>query len=298
MSTGIDQLNADPGFFELGGGLMKNTFVGSMVLGLMLVASPMLWATVLPIDDFDDGFDLSAWTPVDTSIGQPWGPGVYDASSGALRIYHSGDELVPPGEPFTSTAMFALWNPSADPLYSNGYLRAKVRTNEVHNSTSVILRGDLTTATGYLLLGVTRPPTDMPEFEGSLGISKFFNGVETSIWRGWEDGINYRPGEDWNVELGAVGARITAKVWKVGDLEPDKPQFDWIDPEPILSGMIALSSDKVLGNTVPARGDATFDDLTFCVPEPATGLLLMAGTLAAISSRSRKANNCTRYDCD
>ena len=96
-----------------------------------------LHGQAIPIDDFDHmDPTLPGWTLADLSGGQPWGPRVYDPSSGALRIYHSGDELVPPGTPFTQTAMFAFWDDSTDPLYSNGYLRAKIRTDEVQNATS------------------------------------------------------------------------------------------------------------------------------------------------------------------
>ena len=125
----------------------------------------------------------------------------------------------------------------------------------------------------------------MPELDGMFFMSKFVNGVETNIWL---SGIEYLPGEDWNVELGAIGHRITGKVWKMGEMEPALPQFDWIDPDPILSGMIGFSSDKALGNTIPARADATFDDIVFfAVPEPATVLLILLGLGALTSYRRR-----------
>ena len=57
--------------------------------------------------------------------------------------------------------------------------------------------------------------------------------------------------------------RISAKVWKVNDPEPMLPQFEWIDPAPVPPGQIAISSDKTIGNTLPARGDGTFDDIVF-----------------------------------
>jgi len=245
----------------------------SMVAFLMLATgmNTCLYGQAILIDDFDDMDPaLPGWTKVDLSTGQPWGPGVYDPSSGALRIYHSGEELVPPGTPFQTTAMFALWNGSVDPMYSHGYVRAKIRTDKVQNSTSTFMRADLSTATAYDLFGFTKPSAQMPELDGMFIVSKFVNGVETNIWL---SGIEYLPGEDWNVELGAVGDQISAKVWKVGELEPTAPQFTMIDDDPIVSGLIAISSDKSSGNTIPARGDATFDDIYF-TPVPFAQLTL------------------------
>jgi hypothetical protein len=264
---------------------MRSTLFGILVLGLAVGAAASLEGAEISIDNFNHGNPaLPGWTLVDMSAEQPWGPGVYDPTSGALRIYHSGSELVPPGTPFTSTAMFALWNNSVDPLYAEGYLQAKIRTDQVQNSTSVAIRTDLSTATGYLLFGFTKSPASMPELDGTFLMSKFVNGVETGIW---QSGIEYLPGEDWIVEIGAVGARITGKVWRAGDLEPSAPQFNWVDPDPITSGMIAISSDKTIGNTIPTHGDSTFDDMVFNpVPEPATSVLLFAGLLAVLPWRS------------
>jgi hypothetical protein len=111
--------------------------------------------------------------------------------------------------------MFALWNNSTDPLYSNGYLRAKIRTNEPNNSTSLEMRLDLSTATAYLLFGATIPYLG---HQGGFELHIFVNGVETSMWESANDGIEYLPGQDWNVELGTVGNQISAKVW--GGSEP------------------------------------------------------------------------------
>ncbi len=265
---------------------MKKAILCLATAGLLAGMPVCLQGQVIPIDDFNlMDPALPGWTLVDLSAGQPWGPGDYDPSSGALRVYHSGSELVPPGTPFATTAMFGLWNTSTDPLYSNGYLRAKIRTDEPQNSTSILLRANLATVTAYNLFGFTKPPASMPELDGMFFMSKFVNGVETNIWL---SGIEYLPGEDWNVELGAVGNRITGKVWKVGDMEPALPQFDWLDPDPILGGMIGIVSDKALGNTIPARADSTFDDIVFfAVPEPNSLILFLVGLVASSCYRRK-----------
>ena len=118
-------------------------------------------------------------------------------------------------------------------------------------------------------------------------MTKFANGAETSLWESPNNGIEYLVGEEWNVELGTVGHQISAKVWKVGDPEPLAPQFSVFDPSPVPGGMIGISSDKSLGVGVPARGDATFDDIVFIgIPEPSSVLLLVG--LAAITLYRRK----------
>jgi hypothetical protein len=251
---------------------------------LVMGVTTYLHGSVIPIDNFN-AMDptLPGWTKVDLSAGQPWGPGVYDPSSGALRIYHSGSELVTPGAPFTQTAMFALWNNSTDPLYSNGFLRAKIRTDETNANTALEMRLDLSTATAYLLFDLTVP---YQGYQGWFAVHKFVNGVETSLWESFNDGIEYVPGENWNMELGTVGNQISAKVWKVGAPEPPMSQFSITDPDPISGGMIGISSDKVLGVPVPARADSTFDDIVFNgVPEPSSFLLILLGVLALTISR-------------
>jgi len=267
--------------------MRKNCFPAVAWLLLMGVAS-YAPGQVIPIDDFNDKDpSLPGWSLVDLSDNpvQPWGPGSYDPSSGALRVYHTGDVLVPPETPFATTAMFALWNDSVDPLYSNGFLRAKIRTNESINSTAIEMRLDLLTATGYLLFGMTKPPSSAPELKGTFLLNKFVNGAETVLWN---SGIEYLTGEDWNIELGAVGDQISGKVWRVGDLEPIVPQFVMTDPDPILGGMLGISSDKTSGNPIAARGDGTFDDIVFnAIPEPSSTLLILMG-LATLTCCRRK----------
>ena len=250
------------------GSTMPVVALFSAALALVLGTTAGLHGqTVIPIDDFDHmDPNLPGWTLVDFSsipTVKPWGPGIYDPNSGALRIYHSGDELVPTGQPFTATAMFAIRDETADPLFSNGFVRAKIRTDEPQNSTSTFMRADLSTATAYLLFGFTRPPSSPPDFDGAFLLNRFKFGAEEVLWNSANDGIEYLPGEDWNIELGVVGARVTGKVWRFGSAEPAEPQFTWIDPAPLSAGQIAISSDKTIGNTLPARADGTWDDIVF-----------------------------------
>ncbi|MAT70528.1 MAG: hypothetical protein CMJ58_13505 [Planctomycetaceae bacterium] len=257
---------------------MRKTITFTAACACALIALGTLDAAVIQVDNFDHGDPtLPGWTLFDLSAGQPWGPGAYDPTSGALRIYHTGSELVTPGAPFTQTAMFAQWNDSTAALspFNQGYWRGQIRIDEPNSNAALELRADLGTGSGYVMFGGTKSSSTNPSLAGTFQLSKFVNGAETALWR---SGIEYKLGETWNMEVGAVGKRISAKVWKVGDPEPLDPQYSEIDPSAPASGTIAISADKILGVTVPARADATFDNLEFRpVPEPATVVLGIVG---------------------
>ena len=178
--------------------------------------------------------------------------------------------------------MFAIWDDSTDSLFSNGFLRAKVRTDVPNANAALEMRLDLATGTAYVLTGYTRPPSSNPDLEGTLNLSKFVGGVQTILW---SSGLEYLVGEEWNLELGTVGNRISAKVWKEGDPVPTMPQYDEIDPDPIMSGQFSISSDWGLGLDSPGGADSTFDDIVFIVPEPASVLLILTGLIAVLALR-------------
>jgi hypothetical protein len=83
------------------------------------LASNAIAQTIL-IDDFNDGND-DGWLRVDDSAGVA-GPGIFDASTGQYNLMTTG---FAPGFAVVSS----YWDSSSDPLYSNGYLRAKVKAN-------------------------------------------------------------------------------------------------------------------------------------------------------------------------
>ena len=101
----------------------------SLRLSFLLVAT--LATRAYPqtlIDDFSvvgpDGFSPPGWTTFDSTIGQSYGPGTFDASSGAYHL--EGGGLVP--HPFAGSGdLFSVWDQSSEPKYSNGLLRARVR---------------------------------------------------------------------------------------------------------------------------------------------------------------------------
>ena len=164
------------------------------------------------IDDFDDLND-DGWTRQDLTVGQPWGPGAYDAGSGNYRFVGAGNA---PGGPMS--AICARWDRSADPRFSNGFLRAKVRVDT-----------DVTTA----LLCLRISEAGCYVFGGNVVTGRFYiqrvaqsGRASPSLVRLDDPRMRFTAGKDWMFEAGAVGDQLTLKVWPVGKREPDTPQLD------------------------------------------------------------------------
>ena len=170
-------------------------------------------ATPIPVDNFDDRND-DGWTRVDSNVGQPWGPGIFDASSGAYQLSTTG--IVPedaPGRGFLAS----FWDESSDPVYSNGFVRTKVQVDTHRGVGAILFRysGDLNSGLdGYAFVGIA-------------GSGFYFNRIEsTDLKRVVElPGEQMGAGEAWWMEGGAVGDEISFKVWRDGDMEPELPQL-------------------------------------------------------------------------
>ena len=262
-----------------------NRSVSSVMAVILAVSmSPCLQGQMILVDDFEGNLD--AWTTIDFSAGQPWGPGVFEIVNGEFRMAHTGSVPVPPGTPATEDVLIAAWNPSVDPFYSNGYLRAQVRIDEVANVTAIHMRADLSTFTTYLLYTNTGTVLDPKKFR----LSKLEDGAETILW---QSDFMYTQGEEWIMELGAVGNTLSAKAWQVGTAEPPAPQFETTDSEPLPPGQFLLTNDVPTPDVVASFADASFDNVYFTVPEPAAVALVLVGLLGAAAYRRR----CTCLAC-
>ena len=85
------------------------------------------------IDDFSEGND-AAWTRYDANAQYRGGSGNHDASSGAYHLTTSGQV---PAELPNVGYIAATWNNSADPKFSNGWVRAKVRVDSPGSFASI-----------------------------------------------------------------------------------------------------------------------------------------------------------------
>lgn len=207
-------------------------------------------AQMMLIDDFNDGND-EGWTHIDSNDGQPWGPGSFDASSGA---YHLSTPGIVPTSASCRGCMLSWWDQSSDPFYSDGLIRAKVRVDQ-HDSAAVLFfraSGDLTNGiNGYTFHGI-----------GGGG----FNSqtiVSTQVIGGHGiDGLTFGVGEDWWIEGGAVGDDFSMKVWRDGQPEPTQPQLVYTDST-FSSGQLAVDANISFTGPTEAAVNSTFDDIYF-----------------------------------
>lgn len=230
---------------------------------------PMLTATAtaktILIDDFSDGDD-NGWAYADGTIGLPFGPGVFDATSGDYRLSTTGPV---PSVELGNVA--SLWSASAAAQYQDGFVRSKLSA-QLNTVAYVILRGNATLGEFYLF-GID-PSNDPPAF--------FFNRVANyRVMRteGFDlPGEQIEVGEEWIVEAGAVGSSLSMKAWKAADPEPTSPQLTLVDST-IQNGLFGVGANEFAPLPhAPTVVSATFDDIYFTpVPEPATN------SLAAVS---------------
>lgn len=215
-------------------------------------------AKLIPIDDFND-FDDDGWTRMDSNLGHPWGPGVYDASSGAYNL--STASVVPgngPGRGF----MLSLWDESSDPFYSEGYVRTKFRIDTYDATAQILLRysGDIDSGLYGYALGAT----------AGRGFS--FNRITNtaSTRHIGVDGPTPEVGEEWWMEAGAVGNQLSLKAWRLGDLEPESPQLSFVDST-YSTGVFGLDANMNWSTNTPGIVNTTFDDVYFRTPSRIRG---------------------------
>ena len=208
------------------------------------------------VDDFNDKND-AGWTRMDSNVGQPWGPGIHDASSGAYQLMTTG---VVPGNAPGRGFLLSVWDRSSDPVFSNGFVRAKVRVDTPHGVAAILFRysGDVASGLhGYAFVGIAERGFHLNVIES------------TSVTRAIRlPGASIGGGEDWWMEGGAVGNRISMKVWRVGEPEPDLPQLTFIDATHV-HGVFGVDANMEFGSTVEGVVNTTFDDIRFTpVPQP------------------------------
>jgi hypothetical protein len=267
------------------------------IMGMVLLSASTAGAEAILLDDFNDGID-PLWLPLDTNFNldamgmptgpKPWGPGIFDASSGALNLRTTGpvppNPALPPGPTVFDTLNSGLlglgWGPSAvEPMFSSGRLRATIRVRNRSNA-DLILRADPVTLSAYVFAALGS--------YGEFHFSRLDNGIiafSTPL-----PGLAFTQGEDWVMEFGAVGNEFSMKAWKVGDPEPAAPQFTAVD-NTYAAGLVGVTASVFTNNiSVPTPVNATFDDLFFTpIPEPSSVILGIAAAvvICAVSAITR-----------
>ncbi len=236
------------------------------VLLVLLVCTVLTLTGATPgqvlIDDFRDGNDVG-WTHLDGTLGTPFGPGIFDASSSVYHFESTGP--VPDGE---LGALASFWDGSAGLDYQDGYVRVKMST-AVNTVAYVILRGDVSLGNFYLF-GID-PSNAPPAF--------FFNrieGGEVTRLDGFDLVEQIDVGEDWIIEAGAVDDQLSFKAWKPGETVPAAPQWTGVDVV-LASGLFGVGANRYSPQPEPASVvSATFDDVYFtAVPEPNVSLFAL-----------------------
>jgi hypothetical protein len=266
----------------------------SLLLGYLAAVSTVRAQAIL-LDDFDDGID-PAWVPLDTNYEldamgmptgpKPWGPGIFDASSGALNLRTNGrvppNPALPPGpnvfDPLNSGTLGLAWAPSlADPTFSHGRLRATVRADGLSN-VDLVLRGDPATFSSYAFSAL-----------GSYGQFGFFRNDNGLIARAEPiPDLTFTQGEDWTMEFQAVGDQFSMKAWKVLDPEPLAPQLTVVDGTYSAGGLGVFANLYTNNIPVPTAVNATFDNVYFtAIPEPSSIQLALLVALILASMRYR-----------
>jgi hypothetical protein len=229
-----------------------------LALATVTVATAAALNSVL-IDDFNDGND-DGWSHMDYTEGMPWGPAIYDASTGSYTIESAGP--VPADDPNVGT-IIATWEGSRNrPGFANGVIRGTVRANTPGTTAGLVLRANDEAHTNYGFYGSTSFGTFYIErFDGSQP------NPQTIIAMADPNKAPFAAGEEWNFEAGAVGKHVWLKVWKVGDPEPNEPLLSLKDRVlPPASGslvcVIVFFDPAAVGDD-PVELSATFDDITF-----------------------------------
>lgn len=225
---------------------------GSVLCWIVFVS---LWATQASadstlVDDFSDGDDVG-WTREDSNKGQPWGPGIFDASSRSYQLMTTGP--VPPDAPGRGFVA-SFWDESSDPLYSNGFLRSKVRVDTFKGVGALLFRYSGGLTSGF----------DGYAFVGLAGDGFYFNRIEdTQLARVHRlSGEVMGVGEDWWMEAGGVDDQISLKVWRDGELEPELPQLMLTDST-FTSGVFGVDANMEFGDPTVGVVSTTFDDIYF-----------------------------------
>ena len=255
----------------------------SLLIALLFCysATTTLQAQVLYSDDFGDGV-ADGWTEDDLNA-PSFGPGIYDASSGAFVLAVTGE--LPVGFAGADHGTLSTWAPTvAEPL-TDGFFQGTVRANTHGSTVSLLSRADPVAGTDYGFFAST--------LYGTFGIEVFdASKPEPQTILGLMDPQEFPfvAGEDWIIQGGTVGDQITMKVWQPGEPEPAEPQLSFTDTTFEQGALCLLTYADVGLMTNPVSFSGTFDDLSFnAVPEPSTAIPCLCAFLALIARRRKKS---------
>lgn len=210
------------------------------------IANRAAAAPEISISSFEDGAD--GWTRQVGLTDERAGPAAYDASSGALclRTPDNASAELPSG-----SYLLATWDKSSDPSFANGLVRAKVRIDNAGCVAAIGFRVNEAADGGYLFVGG----------RNSFAFHRIEESQPTSILR-VGSGTKMDVGEEWWIEAGGLGDKMSMKVWLAGTPEPAFPQLTVVDSR-FATGRIGVEAHVAPDPAVDSRINATFDEITF-----------------------------------
>ena len=203
------------------------------------------------IDDFSDGAD-DGWTHYDYTEGTSYGPAIFDASTYDYHIASSPDHE---GHAAGNAILLASWGPSAEAPISDGFVRATTRADGRSDHLGVAIRGGADShgrISGY--------SAGLCSTEGILYLVKTDRSSLTILAT---TDVGFRAGQEWTVEVGAVGDTITARAWQANESETSAVQITQSDRS-FTQGFIGLAASQHVG--VSSTFGGSFDDMQFFPP--------------------------------
>ena len=232
------------------------------------------------IDDFNDGND-TGWSHLDF-LPPGVGPAIFDASTGSY-ILSSSDRITPTG----GSGMVSSWDASADPFYSNGFLRANVTAETDGTSVFLLMRGS-DGGNAYSFHASTQVGFQIRRL-------KQFDSVPLAELNPVD--FPFSAGEEWVMEAGAVGDQLSLKVWRSGEEEPTNPQLITTDST-FQTGVFAVDVGTFPRREVMISG--TFDDIYFTPPAVPgdfnTDGELSVADIDELSEAIRVQNSASKFD--
>ena len=231
----------------------------SIVVLVGIGVGPNANAQAIWSDDFND-CEADGWSQIDAWPNAPWGPGIFEVVDGAADCEYrlaSSNALPPGGDSFLASG----WEVSdEEPLFANGSMRARIRTEEDETYAALGLRTNGSVKNGF----------DVYLFRGDTGVGTFT--IDLVLGSGTNpiammdaNEFPFVAGEEWWMEAGAIGDQISLKVWRPGEPEPNTPQLTVADTT-LASGFASVVTNATLAGSGPTNAvliDARFDDIQF-----------------------------------
>lgn len=238
--------------------LLPRTSWLAFIVAVLMAPLTETSGQIIPVDDFegelpnDDGWIHLDFTDLEDL---PWGPGIYSIVDGAYVLETSGP--VPINE---TGVVAARWAAADDPTFSNGFLRLRINAGEAGTYAAVGMRlsGSLDDGfNGYWFGG---------DPGGGFLIDEIVDSNNRDLGRLSQDEYPFLNNEDWMIEAGAVADRLSLKVWRPDESEPEEPQLTVTHTKYTEGWFSLITNTSFWPRSTEAQIFTTFDDISFRLP--------------------------------